>query len=304
MKLRSLAKTVVAISRLGRLMAAMTLPWFGHLRYGATPFVHSDDHRDLARQAVSHLVRRKVASRSSDLAEHRRVVERSCGLLDIMETELGGKVYGKLQWDYSHMYDPLAGRGIDDKAIVNALEEYRDYWERALLHYRIANHRKAFAFLGYCCHLLQDLAVPSHTHCIAHGLKTRTADNLELVSTSRRFYLRDPAGGPYPGEEDAHIGLFIAMGLDSRGREPFDRDDSNDIAEVIEKYYEPPKSGREGWQGRYIGDFYYPYHRLLPSSPRIALDDLVTLRNYLMSRAAERTAQLVWHFCELTGAGG
>jgi hypothetical protein len=296
-------RTAVAAVRLGRALAAMTLPWFGHLRYGATPFVHSDDHRDLARQAVSHLVRRKVASRSSDLAEHRRVVERSCGLLDIMETELGGKVYGKLQWDYSHMYDPLAGRGIADKTIVNALEEYRDYWERALLHYRIDNHHKAFAFLGYCCHLLQDMAVPSHTFCIAHGLKTRTADNLELVSTSRRFYLRGPAGGPYPGEEDAHVGLFVAMGLDSRGREPFDSEDGNDIAGILQRYYEAPKWRKDGWQGRYIGDFYYPYHRLLPSSPRIRLDDLVTLRNCLMSRAAERTAQLVWHFCELTGAG-
>lgn len=41
--------------------------------------------------------------------------------------------------------------------------------------------------------------------------------------------------------------------------------------------------------------------RFLPSSPRIKLGDMVTLRNFLMCRAAERTAQMVHHFALVTG---
>lgn len=287
-----------------RVMAAVPLlGWFGHIRF-ATGVVHTDDHRDLARQAVAHLIHEGDLARDSELASRRRVIEQSCGLLDQMESETGGKVPGKLEWDYSHFYDPLARRGIDDRRYVNAFEEYRDFWERALVHFRIGGTEKACRFLGYCCHLLQDMAVPSHTHCIPHGLRSRTADNLELVSRSRRFRLRLPAGPPYQGEGDMHLKLFEAMGMESRGREPFAPGEENEIAAVLKEYYVGPRWIRGSWQGRYIGEGYYPYHRLLPSSPRIKLSDLVTLRNYLMARAAERTVQLVRHFAEITGAGG
>lgn len=286
-----------------RVLAPVTLPaWFGHIRYG-TPIVHSDDHRDLAKQAVDFLLREGVVARQSRLARNRHEIERSCGFLDVMESEVGGKVPGRLKWDYSHVYDPLARRGIDDNKFISAYDEFSDFWERSLIHMRIDSERKSYQFLGFCCHLLQDMAVPSHTYCIPHGLRTRTADNLELVSRSRRFYLRVPTGEPYAGEKDMHLKLFIAMGIESRGREAYDLDEENEMAPLLRKYYMEPKWTKAGWQGRYVGEPYYPCHRLLPSTPRIELVDLVTLRNYLMPRAAERTAQLIEHFAELTGTG-
>ena len=42
-------------------------------------------------------------------------------------------------------------------------------------------------------------------------------------------------------------------------------------------------------------------HRFLLSSPRIRLGYMVALRNFLMCRAAERTAQLVHNFALVTG---
>jgi hypothetical protein len=290
-----------AVASAARLVLLVSPGWFGHIRY-ATPIVHTDDHRDLAHQAVRHLIKGKAVARDSQLAMHARDIEEGCGMLDLVESDTGKKP-GKLEWEYSHMYDPIAGRGIDDRRTVNALDEFTDWWERALVHVKIGNSGKAYTFLGYCCHLLQDMAVPSHTHCVSHGLRTRIADNLELVSSSRRFHLREPAGPPYRGDDDMHVALFVAMALESRGRDTLDPGEPNEIAEVLKKYYGGPRWTSDGWKGSYRGDPYYPYHRFLPSSPRIELADLVTLRNQLMCSAAERTSQLVMHFADVTGAG-
>jgi len=290
-----------AVFDASRLALLMSPGWFGHIRY-ATPIVHTDDHKDLARQAVRHVVKGKAVSSNSELAKHARDIETGCGMLDLVESDMGKKP-GKLEWEYSHMYDPIGGRGIDDKRTVNALDEFADWWERAMVHLRIDNPVKAYTFLGYCCHLLQDMAVPSHTHCVSHGLRTRIADNLELVSSSRRFHLREPAGPPYDGDADMHRALFIAMALESRGRDTLDPDEPNEIAPILKKYYGGPRWTSDGWKGAYRGDPYYPYHRFLPSSPRIELADLVTLRNRLMCSAAERTAQLIGYFADVTGAG-
>lgn len=284
-----------------RLSVVMMPGWFGYIRYG-TPIVHPDDHRDLARQAFDFLIREGLLSRESELARNRKLVEASCGLLDAVEMEDVSKGKALPGWDYSHMYDPLEDRGVATGKHTHALDEFRDFWDRARVHLSIGSSEKAYVFLGYCCHLLQDMAVPSHTYCIAHGLKTRMADNLELISRSRRFYLRLPDDPPHEGDEEMHVALFKAMGVESRGREPDDTDEENEIAGVLERYYRAPALKRRRWKGAYIGEPYYPYHRLLPSSPRIKLLDLVTLRNFLMERAASRTAQLLAHFEEV-GSG-
>ena len=283
------------------LLLAATPGWFGHIKY-ATPIVHPDDHKDLARQAVEYLVKSKAIASESLLVRRKADIESGCGMLDIVEGD-AGRDPGTLQWEYSHVFDPVAGRGINDSRYVNARDEFVDWWERALMHDRIGNPAKAYTFLGYCCHLLQDMAVPSHTHCVSHGLRTRIADNLELVSSSRRFHLREPAGPPYDGDADMHRALFIAMALESRGRDTLDPDEPNEIAPILKKYYGGPRWTSDGWKGAYRGDPYYPYHRFLPSSPRIELADLVTLRNRLMCSAAERTAQLIGYFADVTGAG-
>lgn len=282
------------------LLTAVSLAWFGHMRY-ATPIVHRDDHKDLARQAVRHLMREHLVARHSGLASHGEEIAEACGMLDLDESEIA-KTPGKLEWEHSHMYDPIARRGSDDKKEVNALDEFSDWWERSLVHYDIGNDPKSYKFLGYCCHLLQDMAVPAHTLCVSHGLRPRIADNLELVSSSRRFTLREPAGAPYRGEEGMHLALFIAMGVESRGMDP-EGDGHNELAGILEKYYGRPRWTAGGWRGSYRGEPYYPYHRFLPSSPKIELADLVTMRNLLMARAAERTAQLLLHFADVTGAG-
>jgi hypothetical protein len=283
------------------LMALASPVWFGHMRY-ATPIVHSDDHKDLARQALKHLVKQREIARTSELAQNAEVVATACGMLDLDESEMA-KTPGKLAWEHSHMFDPVAMRGTDSGREVNALDEFTDWWHRALMHSDIGNTPKAYRFLGYCCHLLQDMAVPSHTFCVSHGLRPRIADNLELVSSSRRFRLREPAGPPYRGDRDTPAALFIAMGRESRGLDPSWPEEPNELSGILEKYYEGPRESAGGWHGEYIGESYYPYHRFLPSSPRIELVDLVTLRNQLMARAAERTAQLVIHFADLTRAG-
>lgn len=293
----------MSVSRAMFALGVACMPaWFGEIR-GIFHCVHSNDHRDLARQAVDFLLREELVSRDSELVESRDTVEVSCGEFDLVEIESLGKLPGRLRWEYSHFYDPIARRGLNDKKYLNALVEFRDLWERALIHHRVGSIEKAFRFLGYCCHLLQDMAVPSHTYCVVHGVRNRTADNFELLSRSRRYYLRVPAGPPYRGEEDAELALFEAMACESRGREAFDVDEDNEIAEVLSRYYEPPGWDRAGWVGRYIGNGYYPYHRLLPSSPRIRWADLVALRNLLMERSASRTGQLILHFSDLTGAG-
>jgi len=282
-------------------LAVLMMPgWFGHIRYW-TPIVHKDDHRDLARQALRSLLKEGIVERGSEVARHGMVIEESCGHLDRVESEVRGTDSGGLERDNSHFYDPVARRGFDDGRLVNALEEYRDFWARALVHYRLEELGQAFTRLGYCCHLLQDMAVPAHTHCVMHGPRNRTADNLELVASSRCFRLRVPAGSPRAGDEDAHEALFVAMAMESRGREAFDTEERNEIAGVLERYYDQPGWTRSGWQGAYLGTPYYPYHRFLPSSPRIRLGDMVALRNFLMCRAAERTAQLVHHFALVTG---
>ncbi len=284
-----------------RLLTVVTGGWFGHLRYW-TPLLHRDDHRNLASQALRYLLKESVIEAGSPVAGNRALIEEACGRLDVVEGESLGRVGGALDWEFSHFYDPIAGRGIDEDRFVNAFDEYRDLWERTLTHYRIGNLYKSFTFLGYCCHLLQDMAVPAHTHCVMHGLTNRTADNLELVSCSRRFYLRPPEPPRQHGHDDAHLELFLAVGRESRGREPDDPERRNDIADVLERYYTEPRWKRSGWQGTYIGKPYYPYHRFLPSSPRIRFADLVTLRNHLMCRAAERTAQLIEHFAASTSS--
>ena len=284
------------------LSAASTFGWFGNMRYW-TPIVHKDDHRHLARQALCWLIKSGRISRASLLLRHRDVIERSCGLLDIVEKQFGEEAPGELEWDYSHLYDPVARRGIDDRRFVNALQEFESHWRRALADAGRESHAEAARFLGYCCHLLQDMAVPAHVHCVTHGLSNRTADNLELTASAKRFYLREPIGPPYPGDTDAHVELFIAMGLEARGREATDIGEENEIAEILRRYYSEPGQAGDGWHGTYHGKFYHPYHRLLPSSPKIKLGDRITLRNFLMTRAAERTAQLIEHFALVTGTG-
>lgn len=292
--------TLVACVQLCGLWLACSPGWFGHIRY-ATPLVHADDHRDLAAQALRHLVRERLIAGRSRLARRSAEIASACGMLDRDESEMS-RTPGRLRWEYSHMYDPIARRGIDDRRDPNALVEFEDFWQRALLHQRIGNEARAAKFLGYCCHLLQDMAVPAHTHCIDHGLRPRIADNLELVASSRRFRLREPAGAPYRGEDGMHLSLFIAMGIESRGFDS-EGDGPNELAETLAGYYGEPLWTSGGWRGAYRGESYYPCHRLLPSSPRIKLVHLVTLRNFLMARAAERTAQLLLHFSDLTGAG-
>jgi len=283
-------------------MTVYALPaWFGHMRYTGR-LVHPDDHRSLARQAMDHLLKEEVVAGDSDMAENRETLETACGMLDIVETE-SGRVPGRFEWDYSHFYDPLADHGLDDRRFVNALDEFRDFWERSRVHLRIGSTEKAYRFLGYCCHLLQDMAVPAHTYCVVHGFRSRTADNLELVSRSKRFYLRAPPGPPYPGDDGAHVEMFISTALESRGREPFDRDARNEISDVLDLYYVEPHLERGAWIGAYVGEPYYPRHRWFPSSPRIRLDDMVELRNYLMRVAAERTAQLLEHYTALMQKG-
>lgn len=297
------AHAVISLSRAVFAVGMISTPgWFGHIR-GAFRFIHTDDHGDLARQAVDFLLREELVSVDSGLVEMRDTVESSCGMLDLIEGESLGRVPGRLRWEYSHFYDPIARRGLNDGKYLNAFVEFRDFWEQARIHHRAGSFMKAHTFLGYSCHLLQDMAVPSHTHCVVHGLRSRTSDNLELLSRKRRYYLRIPAGPPYRGDEDAHLALFCAMAYESRGREAFDHDEENEIADILARYYESPCECRAGWVGRYVGDGYYPYHRLLPSSARIRWVDLVSLRNFLMERAASRTAQLLLHFSDVTGAG-
>lgn len=251
----------------------LSVGWFGHIRY-ATPIVHTDDHKHLAGQAIDWLLKTHRLAKASDLAKHRHKIETGCGMLDLDENE-HQRTPGRLEWQYSHMYDPFTGRGGEIDHTINALDEFVDWWERSLTHECIGNSSKAYRFLGYCCHLLQDMAVPSHTFCCEHGLRTRTADNLELLSRSKHFYLREPAGPPYPGDPEMHIGIFNAMAFESRGREPFDEEDPNEIAGILEKYYTRPEWTSDSWKGSYIGEFYYPYHRLMPSSPRIELPDFI-----------------------------
>lgn len=289
-----------AVLHTTRLAALTATGWFGHLRY-ATPIVHTDDHRDLAVQALRHLVKRKVIEGGSPLEEGTGLLAEACGMLDLAESDRA-RAPGTLTWEFSHMYDPVAGRGPDDKRSVNALEEFEDWWRRSLMHYGLGSRDKAFRFLGYCCHLLQDMAVPAHSHCVSHGLSNRTADNLELLSRSRRFRLREPAGPPYGGEADMHLELFEATGAESRGIDA-GTGQANEIAGMLAKYYGRPRWVGGSWRGSYRGEPYWPYHRFLPSSPRIELPDLVDLRNFLMCRAAERTAQLLAHYADLTGAG-
>jgi hypothetical protein len=290
-----------ACARAWTLIALAIPAWFGHMRY-ATPIVHSDDHKDLARQALRHLMKQREIDKGSPLAKNAELVAASCGMLDLDESEMA-KTPGRLTWEHSHMFDPVAMRGTQRGREVNALDEFIDWWHRALMHADIGNAPKAYRFLGYCCHLLQDMAVPSHTYCVSHGLRPRIADNLELVSSSRRFHLRLPAGPPFRGDPDTPSALFIATGRESRGLDPADPQEDNELREILEKYYEEPREESGGWHGAYIGESYYPYHRFLPSSPRIELLDLVTLRNHLMARAAERTAQLIAHFADITRAG-
>lgn len=299
-RLRAAAGLAVAVAGVTSVAAPL---WFGHMRHGANA-VHPDDHRSLARQALKNLASEGGAPRGSSLREYRKVIANGCGMLDLVDMEGSGRVPGTLRWEYSHLYDPVAGRGAADDRYINAREEYRDLWDRAVIHQEIGNYGKAFRFLGFCCHLLQDMAVPAHTHCIPHGVRTRTADNLELLARAKSFYLREPSGPPYPGDEDAHLLLFDAMGLESRGREAFDPGQVNEIAEVLRKYYVEPEWTDDGWYGSYLGEPYHPYHRLLPSTPRIRYADVVTLRNYLMERAASRTAQLLRHFADITGGAG
>jgi hypothetical protein len=298
---RAILAALGAAMRASLLLSQAAVGWFGHIRY-ATPLLHPDDHRHLAAQALTHLVKSGLIQRRSPLADCRAEVETGCGMLDIVESD-AARSPGKLQWEYSHMYDPVAGRGTDERRYVNALEEYVDWWERALTHARIGNMPKAYRFLGYCGHLLQDMAVPSHTYCIGHGVRIRTADTLELLSRAKRFYLREPAGPPYRGEDRMEVTLFVEMANESRGREAGDGKAPNEIADVLKKYYKVPRWTAEGWRGAYRGEPYFPYHRLLPSSPKIELADLYTLRNFLMCRAAERTVQLFLHFADLTGTG-
>jgi len=280
---------------------AVSMPgWFGYIRYW-TPLILKDDHGDLARQALRWLLRCGEISELSPLAVHRLEIEKACGWLDMVERDEEGRAPGKLEWGYSHFFDPVARQGIDDERFVNALQEYEEYWARALEHARMRNHVAAAKFLGYCCHLLQDMAVPAHTHCVMHGLSNRTADNLELVAHAKRFYLRYPEDSI--GEDEAHVELFIGMGLESRGVDASDPGSENEIAGILREYYTEPELTDNGWQGTYRGKFYHPYHRIFPSSPKIKLGDMVTLRNYLMTQAAGRTALLVRHFGIITGTG-
>ncbi len=299
--MRSYAALARDLRKALRLVVLVTDAWFGHLRY-ATPLVHADDHKRLTRMALRHLVKSRGIAGDCGLAAHGGDVAAACGMLDLDESDMG-KAPGRLRWEHSHMFDPVAGRGADDSSEVNALDEFSDWWRRALMHARIGNHSKAYRFLGYCCHLLQDMAVPAHTYCVSHGLRPRIADNLELVSSAKRFRLREPAGPPYRGSENMHLELFLAMGRESRGMDVEASGGAGELAAVLDKYYSRPRWTSEGWRGRYLGENYYPYHRFLPSSPRIELVDLLTMRNFLMARAAERTAQLLTHFADVTGAG-
>jgi hypothetical protein len=292
----------VAIAGLVRLVAVTLPAWFGYIRYG-TPILHTDDHRDLAKQAIDFLKKEEAIAADSELMGNRKLIEASCGLLDLAEGEAAAKGGGRLRWDYSHMYDPLADRGMNDRRYINARDEFVDYWNRSKVHQRIGSTDKAFVFLGYCCHLLQDMAVPAHTFCAAHGLRNRISDSLELQSRSRKFRLRWPSGPPYPGDKEMHVDLFRAMAVESRGLEPDDTSEANEIAEVVRTYYRAPDWKDGIWRGSYIGEPYFPYHRLMPSSPRLKWVDLVTLRNFLMERAAARTAQLLRYYCEITGSG-
>jgi len=277
---------------------ASSREWFGHIRFG-TPLVHTDDHRALTRASIDYLIRSGRISRSSKVASFRSTIERYSGLLDIMESEVGGKVPGKLKWDFSHMYDPITKRGMNDKRFMNAMDEFCDFWGRSLVHLRIGNFEKAFLFLGFSCHLLEDMTVPAHTFCIPHGIRVRIADNFELLSRPKKFYVRDH-GDPGIGKKGTHIKLFISAGLESRGRDSLNPQDENEISIVLKRYYSPPKWSKGGWSGKYIGEPYYPYHRLLPSSPRIKLSDFITLRNYLEPIAIACTAQLIEHFAMIT----
>lgn len=281
-------------------LAAITMPaWFGHIRYW-TPLLHRDDHGNLARQAVRFVIgKAKAEAPLCDLTRYSETLEKSCGLLDMVDLEREGGLCGELRWGYSHFYDPVAGRGFDDGNFVNALQEFVDYWKRALFDERRGNPGEAFRSLGYCCHLLQDMAVPAHTYCVVHGLKNRTSDNLELVASSRRIHL-DKSESSLPTDvEDLHIKLFMEMGMESRGRRTLDSGKDNEVADILKRYYAPPRQTGEGWEGAYIGECYYPYHRLVPSSPKIKRADLIRLRDFLMARAVGKTARLIEHFVGL-----
>lgn len=294
---RALLEGTALVVGAARVLLASRPSWFGYIRY-VTPLIHTDDHRSLTRQAIDALAREGMVESDSPLAARRRLVEASSGMLDLAEMAAHDRpTAGRPRRESSHMYDPVARIGIDDARYVNALEDFTDYWERARVYAKAGPEERAMVMLGYCSHLLQDMAVPAHTHCAPHGLENRTADNLELQSRARSFRVRMGEAAPR-GEKAAHLAIFGEMALESRGLEGSGVE--NEIAGVLRKYYEPPR--REGglWKGSYIGDPYRPVRRPIPSSPRISLVDLITLRNHLMAAAVERTAELIRHFLEVT----
>lgn len=116
-------------------------------------FRKGETHLFLNKQALQVLKKDGKSSHAKTLNNYLEIINR-------------GVLWADRDWkNFAHYFDPLSGIGYGPWP--DARLECNDYFDKALVHWRHGNKKKAFFFLGAAAHLVQDLCVPHHARCIA-----------------------------------------------------------------------------------------------------------------------------------------
>ncbi|MBI2667420.1 hypothetical protein HYX17_01470 [Candidatus Woesearchaeota archaeon] len=187
---------------------------------------------------------------------------------------------GYIDFDFGHFYHPN-GSSYNNQW-PSALEESYDWLEEAITDYSKGEKSSAYTKLGHMIHLLEDMAVPAHTHLISHG--EDIVDYFEFKADSKAIDAsnKDPIRAYSPKGNELYA---IEKQFNELARKSYNE---SNVQNIINTYYE---------DGSYIGsnqdcDSTNIFLRDRNCSPQISSADITTLQDDLMPKAVQYSAGL------------
>lgn len=119
-----------------------------------------------------------------------------------------GVIWADRDWkNISHYYVPGSGRGL--WYFSNAMEDYQEYFQKAVLAARQRDYRGAAFFLGAAAHLVQDMCVPHH----ARGVLFQGHKQFESWAEAQRKQYAVEDYGAYNGKNILAGNALVAADL-------------------------------------------------------------------------------------------
>jgi len=264
----------------------LSLP-IGHAWWGKYKYYNlfKNDHGELTNQALDAVDNNDTYDQYLELYDwwsgYQNEIATAGNSLDDQEANYGfhprNTANNYINFSVAHFYHPN-GSTINNQW-SSALVEANDWLQEAISDYSKGEKKVAYTKLGYMMHLLEDMAVPAHSHLAFHGEEPfdylefkADADEIDATSLSPIQVYNLEGNELYAIERQ-----FNQLAIKSNNE--------SDIQSTINTYYR---------DGSYIGSNQACGFPLIGQtcSPQITSSDVTTLQNDLMPKAVQYSAGL------------